>query len=144
MRVHPAACRQNITFDEATPLELPAGFNLSITCVDQRSAVNILAAGVPGDAALTLRRCRFATVATLDAAESDLALGAFGAAFLGLDGSLFLEECHVLFTATVRTSPSHGHTAHVYGTADTGAPVLSFPVSYITPSAHSALRTTRT
>lgn len=68
----------------------------------------MLAVSVPGDAALTLRSCRFATVANLDAAESDLALGAFGAAFLGLDGTLVLEDCHMLFTATVRPG---SHTA---------------------------------
>lgn len=83
------------------PLALPPGFSLSIICPDHTSAVNMLDVAVPPDASVTLERCQVTTV-SLAVASRELDLGAFAAPFLGLDGSLFCDDCRMLFSNTVR------------------------------------------
>lgn len=62
----------------------------------------MLAAAVPPDASVRVQRCQV-TSGSLSAASRELDLGAFSLPFPGIDGALFCDGCHILFTNTVRS-----------------------------------------
>lgn len=63
--------------------------------------MNIFSAQIPSDASLTLQSCQVSAFEDLQLAGVELAPSGIGSAFLGLDGDLFFEDCHVFFALTV-------------------------------------------
>ena len=97
----PNACREVVTFDASNPLVLSTGSDLIISCPDTSTRVNVYSARVASGASLTLRNCQAVTVQDIQGAADEQAVSSVTSAFLGLNGKVEFDRCHVLLPLAV-------------------------------------------
>lgn len=101
------ACRPNLSFENSPPLVLPPGFELTISCPDTATTVNIFSSqgdiDVPESSSLSFRNCQVSTMEDLETAFDRIPPPEISSEGLGIYlGQIYFEGSHVLFPRDVR------------------------------------------
>lgn len=96
-----------MSFKDSPPLVLPPGFELTISCPDTATKVNIFSSqgdiDIPENSSLSFRNCQVSTVDDLESAFDRIPPPEIGPEFLGIYvGQIYFEGSHVLFPRMVR------------------------------------------